>query len=120
MQTLNSPVRGMAPLIREFPLSALLDAISLPPSPNPTIHLIKLHPIANKTECHPQLCLNISIPRLIIKEQHILVSDSTRLLNSREMLGLVGREYLNIIKVFQCTTSFRIGGWVIREGGDDV
>lgn len=99
----------------------LLDTISLSPGPNPSIDLIASHAIAHQAERYSQLGLNVAVPRLVIEEQHLLVCDPAGLVDTGEMLGLVGGKDLYVLKVFQGTRGPRVGsGGVIGEGGDDV
>lgn len=92
--------RGISNAISHNPSrSRCFNTISPPPSPNPLINLLPRKPIPNKTKRNAQLSLHIPVPRLIVKEKHILEFHPGDLMNSRKMLRLVCREYLNEIEV---------------------
>ena len=103
------------------PLHPRLNPISLPPSPNPPINLLPSHPIPDQTKRNPQLRLDIAIARLIVEEQHILVRNAARLVNLRKVLRLGTGENLHVVEVLERAHGACLaGGWVVREGRDDV
>lgn len=101
-------------------LLSRLDAPPLPPLPDPAIHLLPRHAVPDEPERDPQLRLYVAVPRLVVEEQHVLVGDPARLLDARKVLRLRPREDLDVIEVVERADGARVGGRVVREGGDDV
>lgn len=97
-----------------------LYTVPLSPGPDPTVNFLLGHSVSDETERDPKLRLNISIPRLIIEEEHVLIGDAARLVNSCKMLCLCCGEDLNVIEIIQSPSGFSIGRRVIRERRDDV
>jgi hypothetical protein len=73
----------------------------LPPAPHPRIHLLNRNTISNQPHRDSQH-FNIFIPTLIIKEQHILILDTSIPLYPPKMRRLVPRVYLQMRKVVYC------------------
>lgn len=103
-----------------FLCGLFLDTIALPPSSNAPVNLVSGHPIAHQAKRDTQLCLNVTVARLVIEEQHILISHIARLLNFREMRCLIPGIDLDEIEVVKGTDGLSVRGGVIGEGGDDM
>lgn len=106
---------------RRTPLYPRLNPIPLPPRQNPPINLLPGHPISNQTKRNPQLGLDITIARLIVKKQHILVRNRAGPVDPRKVLCLGTREDLHVVEVFQRAHGFSLAGCrVVRERRDNV
>jgi hypothetical protein len=92
------------------------------PFPNTPIDFLFGHAVPDQTERDAKLCLHISIPRFVVKEQHLIVRDIAGLVYASEMLRLGAGEYLGVVEVIQGAdgASCIAGGRVIGEGGYNV
>jgi len=72
--------------------------IPLPPTPHTPVDFIPRYAILHKTHDDPEH-LYVLIPRLIIKEQHLLIRDARIPMYPLEMRRLAAGVYLQVIKV---------------------
>jgi len=95
-------LRGLFKTVAEPSILPAFPPLPSPPLPHPPIHLSFRNPVPHQTHHHPQT-LHVSIPHLIIKEQHFLMINSTRLVDLGKVRLLIPRENLHIVEIFHST-----------------
>lgn len=84
------------------------------PVPYPSINLIESDAILHQSHYHPQT-LHIPIPPLIIKEQHVLIRNTTRLVQLSEVQSFISRENLSKREKFDSALRWSLGWSYMKQ-----